>query len=83
MRGESTPSLESLRFRTAKTEVQCTVPCTVEDPGQPAEHSLTQGWRQEFSDGRADSSDEGTKIWLLWYYKCQKSPSESTLKLRP
>ena len=23
-----------------------------------------QGWRQEFSDGRADSSDEGAKIWF-------------------
>ena len=22
----------------------------------------------------ADSSDEGGKIWLLGYYKCQKSP---------
>ena len=35
---------------------------------------LYQGWRQEFSDGGADSSDEWTKIWFSGYYKCQKSP---------
>ena len=33
-----------------------------------------QGWRQEFSDGGADSSDEGAKIWFSGYYRCQKSP---------
>ena len=31
-----------------------------------------QGWRQEFSDGGADSSDEEAKIWFSGYYKCQK-----------
>ena len=38
-------------------------------------HTLAsnQGWRQEFSDGGADSSDEGAKIWFSWYYKCQVS----------
>ena len=35
------------------------------------------GWRQEFSDGGADSSDEGAKIRFLGYYKCQKAPKKS------
>ena len=37
-------------------------------------HTFEQGWRQEFSDGWADSSDEVAKIWRSGYYKCQKSP---------
>ena len=32
-----------------------------------------QGWRQEFSDGRPDSADEGTRIRFSRYYKCQHS----------
>ena len=36
--------------------------------------TFDQEWRQEFSDGGADSSDEGAKIWFSGYYKCQKSP---------
>ena len=36
-----------------------------------------QGWRQEFSDGGADSFDEGAKIWFSEYYKCQKYPKNS------
>ena len=34
-----------------------------------------QGWRQEFPDWGADSSDEGAKILLSGYFKCQKSPT--------
>ena len=30
----------------------------------------------------ADSSDEGAKIWLLGYYKCQKSPKKSCFTFR-
>ena len=37
---------------------------------------VNQGWHQEFSNGRADSSDKGAKIWLSGYYKCQKSPKK-------
>ena len=35
-----------------------------------------QGWRQEFSKRGADSSDEGAKIQLSGYCKCQKSPTK-------
>ena len=35
---------------------------------------MNQGWRQECSDGGADSSDEEAKIWLSGYYKRHKSP---------
>ena len=53
----------------------------------PRNGSITpaQGWRQEFSDGGADSSDEGAKIWFSGYYKCQNlrknrfSPSDGGL----
>ena len=38
--------------------------------------SYYQGWCQEFSDGGADSSDEGAKIWFSGCYKCQKSPKK-------
>ena len=38
--------------------------------------TLLQGWRQEFSDSGADSSDEGAKIRLSGYCKCQKSPTK-------
>ena len=44
--------------------------------GANAVLNLTQGWRQEFSDGGADSSDEGGKIWFSGYYKRQKSPKK-------
>ena len=36
-----------------------------------------QGWRQEFSDRGADSSDEGARIWFSEYYKCQNSLKKS------
>ena len=39
--------------------------------------SYNQRWRQEFSDGGADSSDEEAKIWFSGHYKCQKSPKKS------
>ena len=41
--------------------------------------SCLQGWRQEFSDGGTESSDEGVKIRFSGYYKCQKSPKNSLL----
>ena len=41
-----------------------------------------QGWRQEFSDGEANFSDKGAKIWLSEYYKCQKSPTKSLFTFR-
>ena len=44
--------------------------------------SLGQGWRQEFSDGGVDSSDEGAKIWFSGYYKCQKSSKKSLFTFR-
>ena len=39
--------------------------------------TLWQGWCQEFSDGRAESSDEGANIWFSGYYECQESPKKS------
>ena len=42
----------------------------------------TQGWRQEFSDGGADSSDEGAKIWFSGYHKYQKVPIKSLFTFR-
>ena len=30
----------------------------------------------------ADSSDEGAKIWISGYYKCQKSPKKSRFTFR-
>ena len=45
-------------------------------------HCQNQGWHQEFSDGRADSSDEGATIWFSGYYKCQKSPEKSLFTFR-
>ena len=41
-----------------------------------------QGWRQELSDGGADSYYEGAKIWLSGYYKCQKSPKKLLFTFR-
>ena len=43
---------------------------------------ISQGSRQEFSDGGVDSSDEGAKIWFLRYCKCQKSPKKSCFTFR-
>ena len=39
-------------------------------------YALLQGWRQEFSDRGADSFDEGARIRLSVYCKCQKSPTK-------
>ena len=39
-------------------------------------NSHHQGWRQEFSDRGADSTDEGANIRLSGYCKCQKSPTK-------
>ena len=39
-------------------------------------HSTVQGWRQEFSDRGADSSNEVAKVRLSGYCKCQKSPTK-------
>ena len=44
--------------------------------------STSQGWRQKFSGGGTDSSDEGAKIWYSGYYKCQKSPKKSLFTFR-
>ena len=49
--------------------------CTSKKFGKPkAKSQPRQGWRKDFSDGGADSSDEGAKIWFSGYNKCQKSP---------
>ena len=40
-------------------------------------YSMYQGWRQEFSDDVADSSDERAKIWFSGYHKCQKTQKKS------
>ena len=36
----------------------------------------------KFSDGKADSFDEGTKMWCSGYSKCQKSPKKSLFTWR-
>ena len=45
-------------------------------------YSMYQGWRQEFSDEVADSSDERAKIWFSGYHKCQKTQKKIAFDLR-
>ena len=55
---------------------RCHVFCAEQTPILESNTMKSQGWRQEISDGGADSSDEGANIWFSGYYKRQKSPKK-------